>query len=69
MANPIQKSIQDVKTLYTETVQEVKRCSWPTRQELMESTVLVIVTVLLLTVFVALVDAVSQHVVQRLIFS
>jgi preprotein translocase subunit SecE len=35
---------------------EATKISWPTRKELQESTVVVIVTVLLVTVFVGIVD-------------
>ncbi len=37
---------------------ELKKCSWPSRSELMESTVVVIVSVVLLAVFVGLSDGV-----------
>jgi len=45
---------------------ELRKCSWPARDELYESTILVIVTVLLLAVFVAAVDAVSNVVIEWL---
>ena len=35
---------------------EIERVSWPTREELRDSTVVVIVTVLLVAVFVGIVD-------------
>ena len=35
---------------------EITKISWPTRKELQESTVVVLVTVLLVTVFVGIVD-------------
>jgi preprotein translocase subunit SecE len=35
---------------------EISKISWPTRKELQESTVVVLVTVLLVTVFVGVVD-------------
>jgi preprotein translocase subunit SecE len=35
---------------------EITKISWPTRKELQESTVVVLVTVLLVTVFVGVVD-------------
>ena len=35
---------------------ELKRVSWPTREELRDSTVVVIVTVLLVAAFIGLVD-------------
>ena len=39
-----------------ETSQEMKRVSWPNRAELKESTVVVLVTVLVITVFLFVVD-------------
>ncbi len=42
---------------FVEDVQaELKKCSWPTRGELFESTVVVIVSVVLLAAYVALCD-------------
>jgi preprotein translocase subunit SecE len=42
---------------------EVGRVSWPTREELRDSTVVVIATVLLVSVFVGVVDLVLNQVV------
>ena len=39
-----------------ETQQELKKVSWPLREELIGSTVVVIVTTLLLAVFIGVVD-------------
>lgn len=50
-----------------ETREELKKCTWPTVQELKGSTVLVIVTILLLGGFTALVDAVVVAVVRLII--
>ncbi|HCE44187.1 MAG TPA: preprotein translocase subunit SecE [Lentisphaeria bacterium] len=49
-----------------ETINELKKCSWPDRSQLFESTVLVIVTVLLLASFVAVVDFISMKVISFL---
>lgn len=54
------------RTFINETIVELKKCSWPQREELYESTILVIVTVLILALFVALVDAVSGFVIEWL---
>ncbi len=56
MNNPI-KAIQ---SFYFETVNEMKKCTWPTRKELYESTVLVISSMIILTVFVAVADRVIE---------
>jgi preprotein translocase subunit SecE len=45
-----------VKTFWDEVVAETVKCEWPSRQSLMESTVVVIFTVVLLSVFVGISD-------------
>ena len=53
-----------VRFFITDTISELRKCSWPARNELFESTVLVIVTVMLLSFFVAAVDAVSRFLIE-----
>jgi preprotein translocase subunit SecE len=55
MLNPVTK----IRTLYQDTVSELKKCTWPTRAELIESTIVVIVSVLILGAFVFVTDMVS----------
>ena len=43
-----------------DTVAELRRCSWPTRQQLLESTVLVVVSMVILACFVAAVDEIAR---------
>ena len=43
---------------YKEVVAETRKVSWPTRNELRASTIVVIVSVLIVTVFVGVVDRV-----------
>lgn len=52
MANPFRKTRQ----FYFETLTELKKTVWPTRSELINSTIVVIVTMLLLGAFTALAD-------------
>lgn len=52
MGNPFRKTRQ----FYHETVVELKKTVWPTRSELRNSTVVVIITMLLLGAFTALAD-------------
>jgi preprotein translocase subunit SecE len=47
---------QQVREFMKDVRLEATKISWPTRKELQESTVVVIVTVLLVTVFVGIVD-------------
>ena len=49
-----------------DTINELNKCSWPERSQLFESTVLVIITVLILAGFVALVDLISMKVISFL---
>jgi preprotein translocase subunit SecE len=48
----IQRLVEFVKEVRV----EMSKISWPTREELRESTVVVIITVALITVFIGLVD-------------
>jgi len=52
MVNPI----HIIRDAYGDVVGELKKCTWPTWQELWESTVVVIVSALLLSFFVFVVD-------------
>ena len=45
-----------VRRFITDTAAELGRCAWPSRQQLLESTLLVIVAIVILASFVALVD-------------
>ena len=52
---------------FRETMQEMKRVSWPNRAELKESTGVVIVTVAVITVCTFVVDKVLDFAVKRII--
>lgn len=65
--NKIQKSVKTVRTFVGDVVTEMGRCTWPERQELIESTIVVIVSVLLLSLFVGLCDRVLVGVLNVLI--
>ncbi len=54
MTNPFLR----VRDFLVEVTAELKKSSWPTRKELIDSTLVVIITVLILGVFVALADLV-----------
>ena len=62
MANPLLK----IREFMTEVVVELKKSSWPTRKELVDSTVVVIITLLVLGAFVALADFVFLRIVSML---
>lgn len=56
-----------IRTFCAETMAELKKCAWPTHQELLDSTLVVILSVFLLGGFIALCDVVLRMVV-RLVF-
>ena len=52
---------------FRETSQEMKRVSWPARGQLWESTVVVIVTVAIITIFLFAVDKILDWAVKFII--
>ncbi|NMA19579.1 MAG: preprotein translocase subunit SecE [Lentisphaerae bacterium] len=54
MKNPVTA----ITTLYKETMSEMRKCTWPTRNELYESTILVISFLIILSVVVTIADKV-----------
>ena len=56
MVNPIKA----IRTIYSETVAELKKCTWPTRKELYKSTTAVLSGLAILTVTVMVLDKVFQ---------
>lgn len=59
MANPFRSA----RLFFSEMVAELQKCSWPTRAELKDSTVVVIVAALLLGVFTSISDFALYNVV------
>ena len=53
-----------IRRFIADTVAELGRCTWPTRQQLLESTGLVVVAIAVLAVFVAGVDEVARIVIR-----
>ncbi|HPY91294.1 MAG TPA: preprotein translocase subunit SecE [Lentisphaeria bacterium] len=60
MENPVVA----IQRLYNETVSELKKCSWPSRQELYESTLVVVSSLIILSVFVVVVDFICEAVIR-----
>ena len=52
-----------IRRFIADTVAELGRCTWPTRQQLLESTGLVVVAIAILAVFVAGVDEVAMRII------
>jgi preprotein translocase subunit SecE len=59
MTNPFLK----VRDFLGEVTAELKKSSWPTRKELTDSTIVVIVTIVVLGVFVAMADVVFLRII------
>jgi preprotein translocase SecE subunit len=57
-------SIGSIRTFFTEVQAELKKCAWPTRPELFDSTVVVIISVSLLGGFVAVCDLVLRELIR-----
>jgi len=63
----IQDAITRTRTFFTEVQTELKKCSWPTRSELTDSTMVVVVSVVLLAVFVGISDVVLMSLLRLVI--
>jgi preprotein translocase subunit SecE len=59
--------IERIKAYLTDTRSELKKVTWPSRQELRESTQVVIVSTLIVTVFVGVVDQILSRII-KLVF-
>ena len=57
--NKLTESIGGLKQFLREVGVELGKCSWPSRQELLGSAVIVIIAVVILGAYVGLCDAVS----------
>ena len=56
----MEKVLTGIRNFITDTLAELKKCSWPTQRELFESTILVIVAILIFTAFIYGVDKLFQ---------
>ncbi|PIQ85910.1 MAG: preprotein translocase subunit SecE [Candidatus Omnitrophica bacterium CG11_big_fil_rev_8_21_14_0_20_45_26] len=54
-------------SFFSESKQELKRVSWPTRDELVQSTILVIVVTLIMAVFIGILDAIFSFLIRLLV--
>lgn len=52
-----------IKQFFTEVNIEARKVAWPTRKELLASTTVVVVTVLIVALFISLVDFVFSRVI------
>jgi preprotein translocase, SecE subunit, bacterial len=56
--------IERIKLFFSETKTELKKVTWPTRQELKESTIVVIVSTFIVTIFIGVVDQIISRVIR-----
>lgn len=63
----IQDGIDRIKNFFAEVQIELKKCAWPTRSELLDSTLMVIVSVVIIGLFVAVSDVVLNGILQLII--
>ena len=62
----MQNFLNKTRQFLSGTMEELHKCSWPTREELYESTIVVIVAIILMALFVFFVDFASQKVISFL---
>jgi len=60
-------SFEKVKTFLSEVRAESRKVTWPRREELKESTTVVIVSVFLITVFVSIVDLILNKILDTVL--
>lgn len=65
--NKLGQLVAGTKTFLGEVQAELKKCTWPTRPELFESTVVVIVSVFILTLVVGFSDLILMWLMNLLI--
>ena len=63
----LQNKIQGIKAFFNDVLGEMRKCTWPEKQELMESTVVVIVLLFMLSTFVWICDQVLRVILRALI--
>ena len=63
----LKSAVVGIQTFLGEVQVELKKCTWPTRPELLESTVVVIVAVLILAVAVGFSDLVLNMILRLVI--
>ena len=65
--NKVAESYGRVRDFLGEVNAELRKCSWPARDELTDSTVVVIVSIVLLGLYVGLSDVVSSGILKIVI--
>lgn len=65
----LQQSVSAVKQFCNDIHAELHKCTWPTRDELWQSTLVVMISLALLTAFVAVLDWAGQGLIRVLTVS
>ncbi|VGO20563.1 preprotein translocase subunit SecE [Pontiella sulfatireligans] len=65
--NKLTESVGNLKTFIEEVKVELVKCSWPTRKELFEQSLVVIISVIILGAFVGLCDLVNMNLLRFII--
>ena len=55
-----------VRSFIDGTMGELRKCSWPSRDELYQSTLLIVISLAILSIFIAVVDEVSRLIINSL---
>jgi preprotein translocase subunit SecE len=58
---------EKIRHFFSETRVEMRKVTWPTRDELKESTKIVIVATFVVTVFIGIIDQILTLIVRRLL--
>ena len=56
-----------IKRFFGETRVEMRKVTWPTREELKESTKIVIIATFVVTLFIGIIDTIISLIVRRLL--
>jgi len=59
--------IEKIRTFLSETRVELRKVTWPTREELKESTKIVIIATFVVTLFIGVIDQVLTLIIKRLL--
>ena len=63
----LQKRVQGIKAFFNDVAGEMRKCTWPEKQELIESTVIVITLLFMVSLYVGLCDKVLVVLLRALI--
>lgn len=63
----VESMANKVVTFLTEVVDELKKVSWTTRKELIDSTVIVIVSLLILATYIGVVDWALAGIIRKIV--